>query len=189
MTEATVLVYHARYTRLPRRQGTSMATEAPARSTRETWDDWLPPDGPADDRQLTRDELVAELRAFGVDVDADDFRFWESAGVLPRPIRRWYRGATRTMYPTIAINAVMELRELQKRGYTLKQIAPRLRLLPRWAWSSNPHSIDTDDVAALARKHEELTGKKIWQVKITFVDEDGREDPFHYFTQPIDSEE
>lgn len=165
-----------------------MATKAPTTPDRETWDDWLPPNTPSADRLLTRDKLVAELHKFGVKADANDFRFWESVGVLPRPIRRWHDGATRTLYPKTAMTVVMELRELQERGYTLKQIAPRLRLFVRSAWAADPHNI-ADAVNDLARRHEELTGRKIWRVDVQFTDEDNREERFVYFTQPTDSEE
>lgn len=109
-----------------------MAAAAPTKPKRETWRDWLPEVAPDPDELLTRDELIGRLRSWRVDATEADLRYWEYAGVLPRPVRRWHDGAVRALYPDWFPHLVRELRRLQRReGLTLEEIAPRLRVHAR----------------------------------------------------------
>src|SRR4051794_17405494 len=105
------------------------ATLEKAPPKHETWEDWLPEGAPAPDQFLTRDELVDRLRRYGIDVDARDLRFWERSGVLPRPVKRRYNGATWALYPDWSsrpngyLHLIRRVRQLQAEGYKLQQIA------------------------------------------------------------------
>lgn len=74
------------------------------KAKRETWRDWLSPEatlavlGPEADPALlvTREQLLESLQ--GV-VTERELRYWESSGVLPRPVLRFHRDAVRALYP------------------------------------------------------------------------------------------
>ncbi len=162
----------------------------PTRGTaakKETWDDWLPADRPGADRYLTIDELIGELQEFGIhDVEPSDIRYWQMQNVLPYPIKRWHDGATRALYPQDATLIIFRLRELQKRGYTLRQITDRLR-----AWAAIMHDPDPHGIAPalieLAQRQAELTRRPIRYVQIHFIDEDGSEQAYSYDVPLTDS--
>jgi|GEM_PF-5641475 len=107
--------------------------KSPAKANRATWDDVLRAAGAPPypiDGYLTRDELVEELTARGVDVDVGSLVWWEKSGTLPRPVRRWRDGAPRALYPGYAIDAVKTLRSMQAKGRTLEEIRP---IMQAWA--------------------------------------------------------
>jgi len=105
----------------------SGGTHVTVASTKQTWRDWMPEGTPEPDRILTRDELVERLRYYNIDADTESIRFWERAGILPRPIRQRRDGATRTTYPDWMIYLVQRIRQLQAEGFSLEQIRPRVR--------------------------------------------------------------
>ncbi len=109
-----------------------MPTEAPAKPKRETWRDWMreaAPEVPEPTALLTREEFLAELNRLGLDVDEGTLRSWEYHGILPRIVRRWDPAirANRGYYPGWMIAVIFLLRELQRSGLSLQQIASRLR--------------------------------------------------------------
>lgn len=77
----------------------------------------------APDEFLTRSQLVEQVRERGVDVDERVMVFWERRGILPKPIRR----GREVVYPALAVNVVVTLRELQQSGLTLDAIKPLMR--------------------------------------------------------------
>jgi DNA-binding transcriptional MerR regulator len=93
---------------------------------KQTWRDWLGPDGAEPDKLFTRDEIAEQ--ASGIDaVTPDDIRYWEYQGVLPRSIRQWHNGAVRATYPGWYTQLAMFVRQLQRQGLTLDEITPRVR--------------------------------------------------------------
>ncbi len=185
-----------------------MPTEAPARtksppkSKPETWIDWHPKDIPMPTSLLTRDELLERLKAWGVEVETGDLRFWEYTGILPRPVRRRIEGATRAYYPPWMMSMVRLLRELQAGGYPLRDIGPRLRAFASEAaefksffeqQAAQGKAVDEhyalaipveiaiekelrDDyrpsLLTLARFHERLTGQSVKRIEIRLLGED-----------------
>lgn len=64
-----------------------------------TWRDWLIEDGlpvPDESLWLSRDQVIA---AAGVCINGRTMRFWEEQSLIPKPVRKWRRGATRSGYP------------------------------------------------------------------------------------------
>ncbi len=100
-----------------------------SRTKRETWRDWLPPGAPDPTPLRTRAQVLANLAALEVipHVSARDLGYWESEGVLPGAVKQWHEGAVRAVYPDWFLTLVLELRALQQDGYTLTQIAMKLR--------------------------------------------------------------
>jgi DNA-binding transcriptional MerR regulator len=98
-------------------------------STRkETWRDWLGPDGAEPDELLTRDEIAEKASAAAADtVSREDLRYWEYEGVLPKSVRQRHRGAVRAVYPDWYVHLVVLVRRLQRQGLTLDEITPRVR--------------------------------------------------------------
>jgi len=95
----------------------------------ETWRAWLPPGAPEPPlaELLTRADILDWLDRRRLAVRENDLRFWEARGVLPRPWRKWRDGAARALYPAWYPVLVRELRRLQRDGYPLAEIGPRLR--------------------------------------------------------------
>ncbi len=108
-----------------------MATEGASKPKRETWRDWMSPEATEPTELLSRDELVNQLRQEGIKVSAADLRNWQDDGIVPYGIRRWYQGATRTLYPPWMADTIRELRELQAAGKALPQIKQDLRIAAR----------------------------------------------------------
>ena len=106
--------------------GHHMSNE-PTRPRRETWLDWQPPNTPEPEGLLTRDELIATLQRYGMHTHVNELRYWERAGVLPHPVRRWHNGAVRTLYPRWYGYLIRKVQELRGKGYSLPQIRPRVR--------------------------------------------------------------
>lgn len=95
-----------------------------------TWQD--PPwnertSGIPDPLLLTRAEVLDEAQRLGLDVDERDLRYWEAEGILPRPLRRHYQGATRAVYPSWYIDLIYKLRRLQGYNLSLKELPQRLQ--------------------------------------------------------------
>ena len=174
------------------------------KGARETWLAWLPPGTATPAELLTRDELLARLGRWDVDASESDLRYWEYVGALPRPVRRWHRGATRAVYPSWYPALVRQLRALQRGGLRLEEIGPRLRahmrlLLTRPAdgepdtadaidrrlrqhapaWASAPEHIamTAELVAALeefAQLHERFRDVPVARVEVHVIGADGR---------------
>ncbi len=108
-----------------------MATEAPAKPRKATWRDWLPKGSPEPDRLYTRDEIIAMIARRHVagtqPVTVGDLRYWESIGVLPHGVRQWRDGAARALFPDWYANLARRVRLLQRTGYSLDEIRPRIR--------------------------------------------------------------
>ncbi len=178
-----------------------MATAEETTATgRETWIDWVPPEGRETalldaEPLLTRDELVSELQRGGDDVSARDIVYWQTRGVIPHPQRQRHRGATRGTYPQWAINTIHLLKRLQNEGYKLREIGPLLRgdvyhrfmprpLTPgqeqrqakriaRRALTPLLEELDPR-IRSLARIHEHLHGGQITHAEVRLVDEQGK---------------
>ncbi len=163
-----------------------MATATPPKTTRETWSDIAPEYHDL----VTMDELLAFLsRAHGCEnVTADTIRYWQKIDVLPQPVKRWHDGATRALYPReAAFMAIIEILDLQERGYTLRQIGPRLRRrFAVWNIRTDDPSDWRETAMRMAAEFAEITGNTIRHVQITFIDEDDERDTFSY---PVGSDD
>ncbi len=110
-----------------------MPTAAPARPNKDTWVDWVKdgaPD-PSPEDLITRDELIDHLQQAGVPITARELRYWETAGALPRPVKRSHTGAIRAVYPTWVLRLIPRLRTLRHQGVPLSEIGAHLRLMLR----------------------------------------------------------
>lgn len=98
-----------------------------------TWLDVLPDHArPEPEQLITREELIRRVCRAGDQVSDRDLVFWESTGVLPRPVKRRRDGATKALYPHYALDAVIYLRNLQSKRRRLSDIAPLL-----WQFASH----------------------------------------------------
>lgn len=100
-------------------------------TTHDTWLDWMPtgwrsehPDPPL----LTRAELLAELKHRGVAVPERRLRFWESVGILPRPVRRMHRYKPQMTYPSWHADVVQSLAAMRQQPST--QLQPLAEMRP-----------------------------------------------------------
>ena len=111
------------------RSGSAMTTNGPPATPRDTWQDWMGPGmrQPVDGELLTRAELVRRLLDRGVLVTPRTVLHWETQGALPRPVRRWYRGATRSTYPRWVIEVAAQVPALRRAGLSFPEIGNRLR--------------------------------------------------------------
>lgn len=102
---------------------------APPRAKQPTWRDWMPEGTPepTEDQLLTRDQLVRRLRAMNVPTTPRMVLHWETQGALPRPVRRWYRGATRATYAPWVVDAAAQVPALRRTGVPFPEIGRRLR--------------------------------------------------------------
>jgi DNA-binding transcriptional MerR regulator len=107
--------------------GLPMPAQTTVKQERITWRDWQPPGTPDPDELMTREEFVARLNDLAVDVAESDLRYWEGLGILPRGIRKRRNKVTRVYYPRWLMASVELLRTLQGFGWSLQDIAPRLR--------------------------------------------------------------
>ena len=148
----------------------STTEAAPSKPNQETWLDWLGPDGQEPDELFTRDEIVARANSRigprGKPVDPRDMQLWEKLGVLPRPIRRRRGDAQYALYPDWAAYLVRNVRQLQRDGYSLEEIKPRLRNYARTMLWYRRHDND-DEInsgrAGGARSPEDIN---LWPVLI-----------------------
>ncbi len=101
-------------------------------TTTETWEhpSWKA-EGPPDPHLVTRAELLTIVKRLGLDADERDLRYWESLGLLPRPVRRRHGGATRALYPRWVAQLVFQLRYFQDQGLTLAELPDRMRAVSR----------------------------------------------------------
>ena len=158
----------------------------------ETWRDWLAP-GQAEPRPLlTRAELVARTRAFGVKVSPVDLYYWEYTGVLPRAVKRWHEGAVRALYPEWFPYLILSLRDAQEAGKSLDEIAALLRdtFYQSLAKSGGSplisiveqsvlafgHETVLPALVVLARRFEQRTGQRVAAVRLELLG-DGDELP------------
>jgi DNA-binding transcriptional MerR regulator len=173
-----------------RRDATVVLTTARATGTahpitvsisRETWTDWIRAIDPGFDESsveyLTVDELLEELDLLitrdSEKVDAVTIRYWQRKRLLPYPVKRWHEGATRSLYPIpSAVQLIVHIRLLQREGYTLEQIAPRLRGHLAMLCDPTPLELRPTIIEA-ANRRASFTGRPIREVIVTFVDEEG----------------
>ncbi len=123
--------------------------ETTPKANRETWRDWLGPDDPEPDELYTRAEIVDRaneiVRPPGVKpVKAGDLQLWEKIGVLPRAIRRRRGDAQYALYPDWQASLVRQVRQLQREGYSLDEIRPRIRAFFRMAIGYGRTPIDRE---------------------------------------------
>lgn len=151
--------------------------------TRESWSHWFP--DADEDEQGTIEDLLAYLKRIDrPDVSADNIRFWQKVGVIPAPVKRWHNNATRALYPVTHVALVIdELLELQERGYTLQQIAPRLRAYAASMRDPDPVGIG-DAMIDVARAYGDRTMRPVTTVEVRFIDADGRDQRYRYNVPP-----
>jgi len=108
-----------------------MPTAAPAKPKPETWLDLLARErapAPETASLLTREEVIDQLQAQGIDVNKVALVYWEKSGILPRAVRRWRDGAPRALYPAWALPVISTVRGLQGTS-SLTELAPKIREL------------------------------------------------------------
>lgn len=153
----------------------------PARdhTERQTWRDWLPDTDPAD--EVTIEELVESLpMMWGTKVTADMIRYWQKADVLPVPVKRWHNGATRAMYPREpALELIHDLLYLQQAGYTLNDIAGRLRLYLEGMDREDPIEA-RPAVQTIADHYEKATGIPATEIFVRITDAGGKTLAYSY---------
>ncbi len=182
---------------------------AKGKGNHETWRDWMR-SGATEPGLLTRSELLDALHARGIDAENSDLRFWEYEGVLPRPVRQWHHGAVRAVYPDWFVYLIAQLRGMQRAGFTLQEIAPKLRELAELAGSSfgppgerelqSPDWLDSlgrlpppdsllPALATLARENERTPSRRgsIRRAEVRLVDDRGKEITYLFAVAPSES--
>lgn len=155
--------------------------EGSTRPPKETWLEWIRELVPNFDEAsldyITIDALIEEVKKH-VDreddwVDAVTIRYWQRQGLLPYPVKRRHEGATRSLYPDPAATVlIVHLRRLQREGYTLEQIAQRLRGYLAMIYDLGPMDL-WPAIRDAVRKREAHTQRPIREVLVTFINEDG----------------
>ncbi len=170
-----------------------------ATSPRLEWLDLLPDGAPAPalDELLTRDEVIEETRRHGVDLDEVTLRYWEGAGVLPRPSRRRRDDGVWALYPRWALPVIRDVRGHQAAGRRLRDIAPHAHALAR-AWAlqdigwldpvAESLGVARAALISLAATYQRIgTERPISGVEIRFTDDDGEAVVRHTFPLPPDA--
>jgi DNA-binding transcriptional MerR regulator len=156
---------------------------------RETWLDLLPPGAPRPplEELMTREELLEELQRRGVDVTETALVAWEKRGFAPRAIRSRRASTSVALYPEFAIPALVQLRTLHEQGYTLKKIAPLVRM---WAdnsilwtdpWQSHQAAI-RGPLVNFAQAVASRLGEDVASIRVILQREDGS--PLHVHELP-----
>ncbi len=157
------------------------SAEQETTTQRETWADWIRGVDPDFDESSIEYSTLADLledlndliTPESAKVDAVTIRYWQRKGLLPYPIKRWHKGATRSLYPKhAATHLIMRIRSLQQEGYTLEQIAPRLRGHLAMIYDPGPLDLEPAIVKA-AKRREAFTGRPVREVVVSFVDKEG----------------
>ncbi len=172
--------------------------DAPPKPERETWRDWLPDEAPEPDL-FTRDEIIemaARRQVAGTaPITAGDLRYWESIGILPHGTRQWRNDAARALYPSWYAGLARQVRLLQRMGYSLNEMRPRIRAHHRLVLGYGTDELDKEivttagqvqspeDVALwpdlvgelerLARWRAHLTGTPTERVEVRVIGVDG----------------
>lgn len=83
---------------------------------KQTWLQWLPAGEPEPtlDDLIQRDELMRRLARRDIDMSKRTLQRWEASGLVPSPIRRWYDGGMRSLYPWWNEELVVLAHELKK---------------------------------------------------------------------------
>jgi hypothetical protein len=146
---------------------------------------------PSDDDLLTRGEFLDALAQRGVSLTVSNLERWHQLYLLPRPVRRRFRGATRAVYHPRMIDQAEGVRVLLNAGYSRTQIATMLALsfesigawLGAWPADTNislpwksaishraPETV-IEAVTRLAAAYERLTGQagSISAARLTFL--------------------
>jgi DNA-binding transcriptional MerR regulator len=94
---------------------------------RETWSDWFPKHVPT----LLLDDFLEAVKSNGADCDVETLRYWQKEHILPPPERRWLSHAlcVRAIYPYIAAQFVVRIRDWQRSGMNLNEIRNRVSAL------------------------------------------------------------
>jgi len=101
------------------------------KTPRETWRDWELPGTAEPDELVTRDAIIAALRREHLTVTPDNFRDWQSAGVIPYGVNRWHDGAVRTLYPGWMLTVIRTVHELRAQGWKMPEVRDRVRAVFR----------------------------------------------------------
>jgi hypothetical protein len=172
---------------------------ATAPAARETWRDWMSPDAPepTDDELMTRSEFVTAVQERTPHILETTIATWERAGALPRPVRRWFRGATRATYPRWLVDLAAAIPTLRAEGNSLADIGERFReavFAQKTAANSGLIRIHQEAtiyktaapdafaaaLAAIARRFEALTDRPVIRIELNIFDGNGDRDEFTY---------
>ncbi len=153
-------------------KGPAMPTTetTPSKPNQETWLDWLGPDGQEPNELFTRAAVVDRANALigprGKPVGQGDLQLWEKIGVLPRPIRRRRGDAQYALYPDWAAYLVRQVRQLQREGYSLEEIKPRLRAYARMMLWYGRRETDHEIASSKALGPESPEDIALWPVLV-----------------------
>lgn len=143
---------------------------------REKWSQRVP-----DQEATLLIENVVDLASErGITVDVGTIRYWQSAGILPLPLTRRIGGAHHcAIYPPCVVDALVRVRELQSRGWSIKQIIPAMS-----RWTPNTPFPDVnlfDALRALARYYQHLNDcTDIEKIRVSYIVPEGSEVTHRY---------
>jgi DNA-binding transcriptional MerR regulator len=187
-------------TRIEGSSATGFYIQPSKHDTKETWKDWLSPDEPEPEILLTRQEIVDRANKIIAapplkPVKPSDLQLWEKIGVLPRGIRRRRGDAQYALYPEWHAYMIRQVRQLQREGYSLDEIKPRIRAYARMALGHGRTPVDeeigtrptiqspeditmwpvlTEELERLSRWWAHLQGVDVERVEVHVVGKNGR---------------
>ncbi len=135
------------------------------------------PDDPEPEELFTRDEIVDRANALmgpiRKPVKASDLQHWESRGIIPRGIRRRRGDAQYALYPEWHAYLVRQIRQLQREGYSLDEIKPRIRSYARMVLAYGRTPID-EEISARYRNVQSPEDIWLWPVLVEELERLGR---------------
>jgi DNA-binding transcriptional MerR regulator len=146
-------------------------------TTKQSWADWMGPGDPEPEELFTRAEIVEQantlIGTLGKPVSASDLQLWEKLGVLPRAIRLRRGDAQYALYPDWHAYLVRNVRQLQREGYSLDEIKPRIRAYARLVLGHGRTPLDEEISHRLGRVQspEQLM---LWPVLVEELERLGR---------------
>lgn len=161
-----------------------------APSAQSTWLDWFAGETSPPTEVMTRDELLEQLRRNGIDVNARTLMYWESKGVLPRPVRRYVGGSPKATYPAGWIDVVALVRTQQEDGDSLQEIEALVRamgpgIVKAATWTTQQAGRDAMlALAKLAATTERVAGKPITAIRVVMTSNGEIVDDFSFGRAP-----
>ncbi len=166
----------------------------PPKAPKETlppWVDWLPKDAfdpadlAADDDLITRDELLRRVQAVGPKIHPRTLLNMETAGLVPRPLRRWHEpaGTVRALYAPWLVDIVLQANELRRERRRMDELREEMRHAVMAAFIG--HNMDRDSelripaevldrLRALAYRHTRFIAS-VAAVEVRFYNAEGEE--------------
>ncbi len=147
------------------------------------WSHYFPDHDPI----WTVEQLLRTAERRGVALDHGTLRHWQARGILPLPVRHGLpnQEGNRAFYPPVALDFIEKIRDLQRNGMNLNDIASVIGGMLREG-NTPKAQVEADTLGLLphltnsAQILESETHTHIRSVIVTFVDDTGHSTTFAY---------